>query len=172
MQFYHYDCGNYKDAGWGCCYRSYQNAMLLHGVQIDMTSLVDLFGEGNWIEPAMLKSLIPQSYQYISLLWYQKPEALRSMKFTKPEDYDILMTKHEIINKLRQLAKTSTFVVDNGLFAYCLFYSNGWIVLDPHTTKQEHVLIKIHSLFEWLQKSNLWMILAIEPDQSSNNTGS
>lgn len=163
MRFYHYNCGTFKDAGWGCCYRSYQNAMLLHGQNVDMESLVALFGEGQWIEPAMLANILPTGYRQRSLLWFQKPEALHHMKYTKPEDYQILIPCNKITETLTRLARTATFIIDDGVFAYCLFYSNGWVILDPHTIQQQNVLIRLPSLLEWLVKSELWMILAVEP---------
>lgn len=160
IQWKHQNCDDNKDAGWGCCYRSFQNAMLLHNRTVEMDDIVTSVGQ--WTEPAKLVRHLPPDLVGHTLLWFSVPQSLRDMRFTAPEDYTTIVPKDALMGTIRTLAKTCSFIIDNGTYAYCIVYSNGWILVDPHQDEQAHVAARLPSLEPFLRRSNLWMILAIE----------
>ena len=163
MSWYHYNCDGLDDTGWGCVYRSYQNALRLFNHPIHMQHLVHRFGK-RWIEPALLRACIPSGFQTQFLLWFKMPQFIRSMRCTKPEDYDrIVPSQLNLYDEINRLCIDHVFVVDNGTHSYCIFFDHGWILLDPHVHHQTHVQRSIPDLNGWLNQSSLWMILAIAP---------
>ena len=167
IQFKHQTCDDQKDAGWGCVFRSFQNAMLLHGRGIDFDDIVESYGE--WTEPPKLRKYVPNGFRARTYLWFARPEALAKMRFTAPEDYDFIVPKHDLMNLLRKLAKTSSFIIDDGTFGYCLVYSNGWLLIDPHHDIQCKVA-SIASIDAFLKGRELWMIMAIERAKEAKTT--
>lgn len=163
--WYHYNCDGLNDTGWGCVHRSYQNALHLFNHRISMEHLVQRFGN-RWIEPALLRACIPSGFKTEFLLWFDKPQDKKRMLCTKPEDYDQIVPSQfdrQLFTELFQLANEHVFVADNGTHAYCIFFSDGWKLLDPHVNQANDVLTVINDLPEWLARSSLWMILAIAP---------
>ena len=167
MMFRHYNCDEYEDEGWGCCYRSMQNACLLHNKDVKMSDIVET--PGSWVEPAELLKFVPSSLSYSTYLWMKTPEALQQMRSTTPEDYEQVLNKAELLPTLYNCAKTSALLMDDGMRAYCVFYSNGWILLDPHTTDPETVVRPIPNIGSFLMAHNLWMIAAIHPSVNGND---
>lgn len=164
MQWYHYNCDEFNDTGWGCVYRSFQNALYLLDYQISMRDLVRQFGSDRWIEPALLRACIPRGFNIKLLLWFAKPHFLKQMLCTTPEDYDHVVpsqNNNQLYCEIYDLAKDHVFVVDNGTYSYCIFYINGWKLLDPHVQHRSCVLKEIINLNMWLNQSSLWMVLAI-----------
>lgn len=169
MQWCHYNCDEFNDVGWGCVFRSYQNAMHLLGYRSEMKVLVGIFGSGNWIEPAMLLPCVPTTLTAELLLWFEKPQDIRRMFKTKPEDYDRIISsqfEHGLIDEFTKLAKDHVFIVDDSQRCYSVFFSNGWKILDPHALHHSNVLSEIDDLQKWLERSSLWMIMAIAPKKN------
>ena len=154
----HYGCEGIDDVGWGCVHRSFQNLMALLQRKVSMRLLVDKFGEKAWIEPAMLRGCIPDGLNSRFLLWMRQDDEEKKMKCTKPEHYERIT---DVYNTIHSMGKTHAFLVDNSTFSYCLFYDNGWLLIDPHTTNSDNVLTTISNLQTWLDASNIWMILAM-----------
>ena len=159
--FFHYECDGIRDTGWGCCYRSFQNACLLHDVTVNMKDIVE--NEGAWVEPAQLLKFLPKDLRCSSFLWYKTPSAIRRLLSTEPEDYEKILSTQELLPTLYRLAKNSSLLVDNGISAYCLYYSNGWVLVDPHTSNPAKFKVSqpLGSIGEFLKDQQLLMIVAI-----------
>jgi hypothetical protein len=157
--WFHQNCDDNKDAGWGCCYRSYQNAMLLHGEQTTFSDIVDV--HGSWTEPPKLRKFIPAGFDARTYLWFKRPQDLQHMKFTGPEDYDVVVHKDKLEQVFTRSAKTCSMIIDDGTYAYCLVYSRGWMLLDPHVDVSAKVSRRITSLTTFLNTRPLWMIMTI-----------
>lgn len=158
--WFHQNCDDNKDAGWGCCYRSYQNAMLLHGTKTKFDDLVETIG--SWTEPPNLRKFIPENFEAKTYLWFERPEALRNMKYSVPEDYDVIVHREKLEYVLESVAKTCSMIIDDGTSAYCLVYSRGWVLLDPHVNAAKKVTRRIKSVGTFMRTRPLWMIMTIK----------
>lgn len=169
MSWFYYNCDGIDDRGWGCVHRSYQNAMSLLKHKVRMKDLVAKFGDKKWIEPAKLRSCLPEGFKSELILWTKTSDCTQKMTCTKPKDYNCIIPSHsevQLYDALYALARTFVFVMDNGVYSYCVFYSNGWRMLDPHTDRPEKVPGKIDNMHQWLAQNGLWMVMAISLDVS------
>ena len=166
MTFYHYACDDFKDGGWGCCYRSFQNLMKFHGVEYPMDGLIEQLGSEHWLEPAELIPVLPEYFKGHLFLWCKKDTDVKCMRRTKPSQYKIVSGSVKSIIE-RVIVRYGAIIIDNGTSAYCLQKSDEnssdtWDLIDPHCYSQDHVLRKISDLKKFLDTHDCWMILAVQ----------
>lgn len=172
MVIYHYCCDGIDDQGWGCMFRSLQNAVTMLGYRVSMRGMVDAFGE-TWLEPPMLTTWVPPGLTSNTFLWLQPrdKDAESDMLHSTPRDYDVLL--HAIGTHTRMYGAGSILrlldvydvaVIDNGVFAYCLYRecSGRYYILDPHTTDASKVKRELDKPVEFLEHSRCWMVIALK----------
>lgn len=158
MPWFYANCDGIDDTGWGCVYRSFQNAMSLLKHDVQMRDLVTRFGR-RWIEPPMLIEFVPAECKSRCFVWMRKP--MWKQMITTPEDFEQIMDMvplDMLARQLHELGSTHVFVIDDATFGYCLFFDNGWKLVDPHAGAQTLQNIELEP---WLAKRDLWMVLAI-----------
>lgn len=144
MAYYHYNCDDIDDNGWGCVYRSCQNALKLQGLKVPSISSMMNKGVKNnyskWIEPAQLSVLFENNNEVMTdkCIYLENTDNIRKMQFTKPEDYDTIFSdKCKFKNWLIQrLSDSYSIIVDDGIFGYCLYQD---LIFDPHTMNPNDV---------------------------------
>lgn len=169
---YHYHCDDIDDRGWGCVFRSLQNAVALLGQRVSMRAMVDKFGKA-WIEPAMLTPFIPSELESKTFLWLDPnhKDAECEMLRTTPKDYDVLL--HARGSHMRmfgagiilQLLDTfSVLVIDNGVLAYCVYREGPgkYYILDPHTTELDKVRRRLEKPVGFMEHCKCWMVIALK----------
>ena len=164
---YYYNCDDVKDEGWGCVYRSWQNALELQGMSVmsipEMIRLGIRNEKSNWIEPAQLNPLTCmytnktiESCVYIN----EDSGGTGRMNFTKPQNYEkIILDKTDFLNwLLTKLTLGYSIVIDNGTFGHCI---KGDKIYDPHTTREDKV-IKDFDPEYYIENNSCCMTLAIK----------
>lgn len=121
------------DLGWGCVYRSFQNAMLATRHEVpSLEALMDAVDARalalppeHWIEPAMLRGVAPAGSRLGHVAWPLAP-ALKTTVDEYPEE----LTSEELF----ALAMTGDWavVLDDGVFGYCLYRG---LCIDPHSMR-------------------------------------
>lgn len=151
---YHYCCDGTDDRGWGCVYRSIQNACLLSNRTVPtlaaLRNAVTNPGS-NWCEPAQ--------FAYMSdthtALYVASPDNTRCMLFTRPHEYDAHM---QTVETLMEWAGSDPVVIDNGTYAYTMMDN---VVFDPHTTRADNVR-RSDAALTMLQRCGLWMCIKLQ----------
>lgn len=158
---FHFNCDDFKDNGWGCCYRSFQNLMKYHAIHFPMEKLVDALGEGHWIEPAELAPLVKEPLRAFCFIWVKDVQGYKNMRRTQPTEYQNLNGK--ILHVVVALCKRfGAVILDNGTFAYCLWKEGDlWKLADPHCFRRESVVRTMEGL-GFLTSSKCWMFLGIK----------
>lgn len=160
QQCFHYRCDEIDDRGWGCVFRSMQNATYLLGCAVSMRDMVHFFGI-SWIEPAMLIPFLPECTEGKTYLYLKNSDATKRMKYTVPAQYHYRLKN---LSDLLHLARTGyQLVIDDGTLAFCLNYNNltYWLI-DPHTTDSSCAPKKLSDPLQFLARSDCWMVLAIK----------
>lgn len=158
---FHYHCDEIDDRGWGCVFRSMQNATYLIAARpVSMRSMVDRFGP-SWIEPAELVPFVPRSMMSQTWLYTKTSTAHYLMARTFPHQYEF--HTHKVADLLSLPLNEFYLVVDNGVFAYCLYHHDHeyWLI-DPHTTDPRLARRSLSDAVEFLSRSDCWMVLAIK----------
>ena len=155
-RLFSYGSEGLDDSGWGCVYRSFQNALLHTGYRVPglMTLLENVGLEwGDWSEPSQFKDLAKTKAM---LAGHSK----KWLKYTHESDYDIILDSVEDLeNKVWKLGGSCAFVVDDGVSGYAIVPIDGvphWI--DPHTSIPRRLKFK-----NQLQRSTGWMVLQVCP---------
>lgn len=169
---YHYCCDDIDDRGWGCVFRSFQNAAEILGSHVSMKAMVKHFGE-EWLEPPLLVPWIPAELSGNTFLWLrpQDSDAECDMLRTTRKDYDVQL--HARGTGMRIYGSASilhlfdvydTLVIDNGMLAYCLVREGPgrYYILDPHNTVASKVRRKLEKPVDFLAHCRCWMVLALK----------
>jgi hypothetical protein len=158
VPIYHYCCDNIDDKGWGCVFRSLQNAVTTFGGTVSMRDMVTEFGE-MWIEPAMVIHYIPNHIQWQTYLWLHSKESEHSMLYTSPNQYRVHLG--ELREILLLLCRYQILLIDNGTLSYCMYKDSDTIcILDPHTQVASEVKRTLSNPIEFLSRNDCWMIIA------------
>jgi hypothetical protein len=157
LGLYSYGSEGVDDSGWGCVFRSFQNAQAACGY--DVTSILDLVddvgrGWGAWAEPADFVEAVPS----VAFLAGASPHLL---KYTKRKQYSVttLPSTAALENLVKLEGGQSAFVVDDGISGYAIVPYNGkphWV--DPHTTSP-----RLTQFRQQLRKATGWMVLQVFP---------
>lgn len=179
---YHYRCDEIDDSGWGCVYRSAQNAFQICGITPptmrelvndkkthQMDSAIDRSNSGSmWTEPANIADTSLRIHVDVnqSLLLYAKTNGdYTRMMFSKPSDYDVkTYDVHHLLYVITEASHAGgACVIDNGTSGFCVqsFDKKTIHIWDPHTTDM-HSVKKTRSI-DWLSSFNLWMVLVCTP---------
>jgi hypothetical protein len=154
---YSYGAEGVDDSGWGCVFRSFQNAQAACGY--NATPISDLVegvgrGWGAWAEPADFVDAVPS----LAFLAGASPHWL---KYTKRKQYSVatLPTVAALEDLIKLEGGYSAFVVDDGISGYAIVPFHGkpyWV--DPHTTAPRRAQFR-----QQLRRSSGWMVLQIFP---------
>ena len=135
---FHYMCDGYDDRGFGCVYRSVQNAVFQRGLAAPtMKRLMEAVKNpgSRWSEPAQFVQVLTDMHIRVeTALYLHNDAAAASMMFTCPSDYRLKLGTEEMRAWLRDGMPT---VWDNGTFGYTCVGDTLW---DPHTTVSDDVV--------------------------------
>lgn len=171
MEWRHYNCDGYDDQGWGCVYRSAQNALLACGV--DPPELAEMRaalrgGETRprrlWVEPGELPPALPPGVRCERLA-----ASGPGMRSSGEADYDTLFCEPEnaarvLVQRLREAGRGGA-VLDDGVMGRALIYDGDWLLVDPHSTmgaRVERLHDAVHRLAELHPHTLLVAILTPE----------
>ncbi len=149
--WFHYECDGVKDGGFGCTYRSIQNAQKIMDVPI--MSLEDIRSQcgvtfRTWLEPVDAIVCFPGDVN-LSLVICGNPGQTRGSRD---------MYREVNMDELGSLIKSSyVSIVDNGTYTYAIT-DGGSTLLDPHTKRQDQVARPIPLLTRFLKHSSGWMV--------------
>lgn len=163
-----YECDEFKDAGWGCCYRSFQNLLGLYGCKLSMKDLFTRMGGDLsrnprllWREPAEFIKCVPERFVSFSYLWVKTSDDIAHMLRTTPGEYvrlhgDIQKVVANLVNLF------GAVLLDNGIYAYCLWREGKeWKLADPHVFRRDKVVRTLPNLAVLLLGSPCWMLLSL-----------
>ena len=153
-QLYSYGSEGVDDDGWGCVYRSFQNAQSHSGYKvIPFMKLLNMVDRewGEWSEPSDFLD-IGKTVTF----WTGSGKNL--FRKTHKSDYIYQIPLTDIEEYMAQ-RKHCSFVVDDGISGYAIVPFEGqhyWI--DPHTHSPRRSLFR-----KQLQRSPGWMVLQLFP---------
>jgi len=154
IELYSYGSEGVDDDGWGCVYRSFQNAMSHTGYKvIPFMGLLEATGYEwkEWSEPSDFVN-IGKTVTF----WTGGRAGL--FRQTHQSEYAFHIPLKDV-NAYIQDHKNCAFVVDNGVSGYAIVPFEGrlyWV--DPHTHHPRRTLFTTQLL-----KSKGWMILQLLP---------
>ena len=158
---YCYGAEQVADSGWGCVYRSWQNALMLQ--ELPHTSISSLVRSvhnpsSRWIEPPQLLTVLPvDAYADTALGVFE--DGRSHMLFTTISDYQrIFYTREELGEWLHTaLREGASVLIDNGTMCYTV---HGGCLYDPHTVIAADVCnpVDVDTL---LQRWRLYMCVAV-----------
>ncbi len=151
MQWFHYECDGVQDRGFGCTYRSIQNAQQILGEPIlSLKAIQERTGVAfrTWLEPIDVLACMSPSIN-LELVIHGRPGQTRGSR----ECY-----REVDLNELVLLIQSAQVcIVDNGTYTYAIT-DQGQTLLDPHTTVADQVARPIPSLNTFLKRSSGWMV--------------
>lgn len=179
--WFHYCCDDVKDKGWGCVYRSWQNACKATGRAVptmaELTTRVGIVtpvsrSYANWTEPACLM----RGEQCASLFYSAPGYVRRGRQLSAPGDYAVQTSAlSDLTAALRELvgedgACPVAAVLDDGTFGYCVLVQAGegdgeptCTLLDPHTLEGSSMPLRLswRGLVAMLENRPLWMCVVM-----------
>lgn len=185
MEWKHYACDDVDDCGWGCVYRSFQNACLVVGVpppsmRVLVPAMASLLGRsrGTWIEPAHVRTYVETHWNHTTARISVRTELVpggtvdvgvlsRVPRISEASDYGARPFTKKMLDAwlCDDDHSPRAAVVDDGVKGYCIFYDRrrkAFICLDPHTTDAGRVVEKFKTLDDFLGRAMGWMVAMIE----------
>lgn len=141
----HYCSDGYDDAGWGCVYRSAQNAILACGgappTVADMREVLrpsETRSRRLWIEPGELLPVLPAGLEY-----YRLALPGPGMQCTGVEDYDEVFAganaaARAAVHRVERAGRGG-IVLDDGVMGRAAVLCDTWLLVDPHSTAAPRV---------------------------------
>jgi hypothetical protein len=180
--WYHY---SREDVGWGCVYRSYQNACVcIDTVTPTMEELLDVMWpdglpeshRGRWIEPGQLRATLSKAsapWPCGGTTYVLLPRGFRDVKQTNllqsstEDEYDV-MTRNPVDIITHVYDKGRPAIIDDGIMAYTIVRLQGSdhvLLLDPHTLEARHVPNGLFTPLELRRRlcERPWMVWCVEP---------
>lgn len=187
-RIFHYNCDNVHDAGWGCVYRSFQNACMLVGapppeMEIFAKTMARMLGRpyGTWIEPAHLEQYARRHRNLSTCDLCVRAELLlgksrdvgalcKVPRLSKVDEYGKFpFTATHLHRILTDTSRRCAAILDDGTFGFCVYYGHSdecFLVIDPHATPEElsakRLVRAYDNLSDFLVTAPAWMVAVVE----------